>query len=83
MSIKERARKMEKKVVSGSKTVGRDVKQGLRRAGTKIKRGAGTFGSDLELEGSSVREAGGHRMTRIKGRLSRNKGIDVKVKTSN
>ena len=82
MSIKERARKMKKKVVSGSKTVGRDVKKGLRHAGADVKIGAESVGRDFEVEGSSVGETSKHGMTRIRGRLSRNKGIDVEVKTS-
>jgi len=65
MSIKERGRNAEKKVVSGSKTVGRDV----RKAGTRLAKGARTVGRDVEKAGRRVGKATRNRMTRVDAHL--------------
>jgi hypothetical protein len=45
MSIKERSKSLERKVVAGSKTAGRDVKRGVVRAGRKIERAGKKVGT--------------------------------------
>jgi hypothetical protein len=69
MSMKERARNMEKKVGRGSKTAGRDMKKGMSRAGAKIEKGAKTAGRDVKRAGKRVESATRHGMTRVRNRL--------------
>jgi hypothetical protein len=82
MSIKERARNAEKKVVSGSKAVGRDVKKGVRAATRKLKGGTETVGRHVERDGSRVEGAGKHGMARVRARLGRKRQVEVDVRTS-
>jgi hypothetical protein len=72
MSIKEHGKSMERKVVRGSETVGRDVKKGVVRAGTMLKHGAETVGRDVERAGKRVGKATHHGMTRADNRLRPN-----------
>jgi hypothetical protein len=71
MSIKARGKSLEKKVVRGSETVGRDVKKGMTRAGTKIRHGARTVRVDVERAGKRVKTATEHSMVRAGNRLKR------------
>jgi hypothetical protein len=68
MSIKERGRSLEKKVVSGSETVGRDVKKGMVR----LRHGARTVGRDVERAGNRVGRATRRGLTRADNRLRPN-----------
>jgi hypothetical protein len=54
MSVKERGKNLETKVVRGAKTVGRDVKKGLGRAGRKLNSGAHTLGRDARRTGKAT-----------------------------
>lgn len=69
MSMKERGRNIEKKVVRGSKTVGRDVKKGMGRAGTKLESGAKVVGRDVKRAGKRVKTATRHGMARVGSKL--------------
>jgi hypothetical protein len=71
MSMKTRGKSLEKKVVRGSETVGRDMKKGMSRAGTKIRSGARTVRVDVERAGKRVKKATEHSMTRAGNRLKR------------
>jgi hypothetical protein len=62
MSIKERSKRIEQRVVRGSKSMGRDVKKGLVRAGR-----------DVERAGKRVGTATRHGMTRADDRLRPNR----------
>jgi BMFP domain-containing protein YqiC len=72
MSMKERGKSVERKVVSGSRTVGRDVKKEVRRAGRKLAKSARTVGRDVERAGRRVGKATRSRMTRVDAHLRPN-----------
>jgi hypothetical protein len=72
MSIKERGQDLETKVVRGSKTVGRDVKKGMVRAGRMARSSAGTIGRDVERAGKRVGKATQRGMTRVDRHLRPN-----------
>jgi hypothetical protein len=72
MSIKESGKRLERKVVNGSRTVGRDVKKGMGRAGSKLVKGARTAGRDVERAGKRVGRATRSRMTRVDAHLRPN-----------
>ncbi|MGC2288360.1 MAG: hypothetical protein WA688_00685 [Thermoplasmata archaeon] len=55
MSIKQKGRSLEKKVIGGSETMGRDLKKGLIRAGKVLKHGAQTTGRDVRKAGTKAR----------------------------
>jgi hypothetical protein len=65
MSIKQRGRTLEQKVVRGSKTVGRDVKSGMSKAGASVKRGAKRMEQAGRRAGRSTRA----EMTQVDLRL--------------
>ncbi|MCI4325232.1 MAG: hypothetical protein L3K00_05055 [Thermoplasmata archaeon] len=71
MSIKARGKSLEKKVVRGSETVGRDVKKGMVRAGSTIRHGARTVRVDVQRASQRVKTATEHGMTRAGNRLKR------------
>jgi hypothetical protein len=65
MSIKQRGRNLETKVGHGSKTVGRDVKKGVSRAGKGLAKGARIVGRDVKRVGRATK----HGMSRVGNRL--------------
>ncbi|HXQ48621.1 MAG TPA: hypothetical protein VN842_02430 [Thermoplasmata archaeon] len=69
MSIRSHGKSLEKKVVRGSETVGRDVKKGLTSAGRKLKHGAQTAGRDAKKAGKRVRMATRSGINRAELRL--------------
>jgi hypothetical protein len=69
MTIRQQGKNLEKKVVRGSKTVGRDVKMGISRAGRKLRGGATTVGRDVRRAGSRVRTASRSGADRVERRL--------------
>ncbi|MCI4330894.1 MAG: hypothetical protein L3K19_03485 [Thermoplasmata archaeon] len=69
MSIKAQGRKLEKKVVRGSKTAGRDVKLGMGVAGRKIASGARTVGKDVSRAGKRVSTMTRHGAHRFENRV--------------
>jgi len=71
--MRSQGRNLEKKVVRGSKTVGRDVKKGLSRAGAKLRRGAETVGRDVERAGKRAGNATRRGMTRADDRVRPNR----------
>ncbi|MGA8543519.1 MAG: hypothetical protein WB947_08305 [Thermoplasmata archaeon] len=60
-----------KVTVCGSKTVGRDVKKGLGRAGTKLNAGARTLGRDVRITDRKARDATKRGWARAGKRLKR------------
>jgi hypothetical protein len=75
VSMRQHGRNLEKKVVRGSETVGRDVKRGMVR----VRRGAGTVGRDVERAGKSVGRATRRGLTRADNRLRPNHRVKVAV----
>ncbi|HEV8049705.1 MAG TPA: hypothetical protein VGP88_03830 [Thermoplasmata archaeon] len=69
MSIKVRGKALETKVARGSKTVGRDVKKGMVRAGSMVKRGAKTVGGDVERAGKRAGSATKRGLVRAGNRV--------------
>jgi hypothetical protein len=69
MSMKVRGKNLETKVVRGSKTIGRDVKKGMVRASSMVKRGARTVGSDVERAGKRVGRASRRELVRVRNRV--------------
>jgi len=67
MSIKEHGKSLERKVKSGSETVGRDVK----KAGRKVERSARIVGRDIEKAGKRVSAATRHGVTRVRNCVTR------------
>ncbi|MGA8663495.1 MAG: hypothetical protein WB809_00270 [Thermoplasmata archaeon] len=67
MSIKAHGKSLERKVKSGSETVGRDVK----KAGRKVEKGARIVGRDVEKVGKRVTAATRHGVTRVRNRVAR------------
>ncbi len=69
MSIKLRGKSLETKVVRGSKTVGRDMKKGMVRAGSMVTRSAKTVGGDVERAGKRVGRATKRGLVRAGNRV--------------
>ncbi len=69
MSIKESGKRLEKKVVGSSRTVSRDVKREMGRAGRGLAKGARTVGRDVESGGKKVGKATRDGMTKVGDRL--------------
>jgi hypothetical protein len=72
MTMKERGKEIESKMVRGSKTVGRDVKKGIGRAGRKLESGAKTAGRDVKSAGRRMGRATRRELTRADARIRPN-----------
>jgi predicted small secreted protein len=68
MTIREHGKSLEKKVVRGSETVGRDVKEGMVR----LRHGARSAGRDVESAGKKIGRATRRGLTRADDRLRPN-----------
>jgi hypothetical protein len=73
MTMRQQGRNLEKKVAGGSRTVGRDVKKGMSRVGTKAKSGARTVVRDVERAGRKVRLVARHGAERVNNRVRPNR----------
>jgi len=62
-----------KRVVRRSEDVGRDVKTGMSRAGTKLSKGAHTLGHDARRAGTKTREVTERGWARASARLKRSR----------
>ncbi|MGD0589100.1 MAG: hypothetical protein ABSA63_09990 [Thermoplasmata archaeon] len=60
-----------KRVVRRSEDVGRDVKTGMSRAGTKLSKGAHTLGHDARRAGTKARAATERGWARARPKLSK------------
>jgi len=74
MTMRERGKSVEKKVVRGSETVGRDVKKGMVR----LRQGVRTAGHDVKRAGKRVGRATRRGLSRADDRLR----PDHRAKTS-
>jgi hypothetical protein len=68
MSMKQRGKDLEKRIASGSETVGRDVKKGMARLGHDAR----SVGRDVERAGKKVGRATRRGLTRADDRLRPN-----------
>jgi hypothetical protein len=73
VSIKERGKNLETKVMRSSRTAGQDVRKGLNRVGSKLSKTALKVGDDLERGGQRAGKAARRGVARVNSRLRPNR----------